>query len=102
MYAVTGSGCDEVVELLVDLGANIDSRDRGGMTALNWAASNGDAQLVALLLRRGAKPNVGAGDKRSSAVGALRSDRFFLPGPGGEMQRCLTFDAQSAFLGIHI
>jgi ankyrin repeat protein len=47
----------EVVKLLLDKGADPNTVDEGGFTALGGAASNGDRStaLVKLLLERGAK-----------------------------------------------
>ncbi len=68
MDAVTESRREDVVELLLDLGAKIDAQDKLGKTALDWAAFYGSVNLVQLLLRRGAKPNVGQGAKRTSSI----------------------------------
>jgi Ankyrin repeats (3 copies) len=52
-YAAT-KGDKEVVELLLDAGANIDGRDTQGWTALHKAAHQGSQEVVELLLRKGA------------------------------------------------
>jgi ankyrin repeat protein len=46
----------EVVKYLVDAGARIDDRDARGRTALMIAAEGGRAEIVTLLLARGADP----------------------------------------------
>lgn len=69
MYAVTDSKREDVIELLLDLGASIDAQDKLGLTALDRAAFDGDGKLAALLLKRGAQLNVGNGERRSSPVG---------------------------------
>jgi len=46
----------EVVKLLVESGAEVDTRREGGGTPLHSAAQNGDAQLVEFLLEHGADP----------------------------------------------
>ncbi|OAI41661.1 hypothetical protein AYO40_02690 [Planctomycetaceae bacterium SCGC AG-212-D15] len=47
-----------VMTELLDRGADINAQDRDGMTALIWAARNGRAPLVKLLIARGADLNV--------------------------------------------
>ncbi len=48
----------EAVERLLDGGAEVDSTDRYGSTALAAAAVNGQREVVRLLLERGADPNL--------------------------------------------
>jgi Ankyrin repeats (many copies) len=51
------SGNTDVINLLLDRGANVDVKERdSGATALMMAASIGRTDAVALLLRRGADP----------------------------------------------
>lgn len=47
----------EIVQALLDAGADPNARDRDGLTPLMWAAAMGPPDLVALLLRRGADAN---------------------------------------------
>src|SRR5436190_11727484 len=42
------------VRALVQSGADVNTPEGDGMTALHWAAEHGDADLAALLLARGA------------------------------------------------
>ena len=59
----------DIAELLLDLGAKIDSRNRDlGMTALDWAAFDGKLEVVKALLNRGANPNAGRGTTRSAPI----------------------------------
>ena len=53
-------GAAAVVKLLLDRGADIETRDDDGFTALMWASGNGAAAVVELLLDRGA--DIEAGD----------------------------------------
>jgi ankyrin repeat protein len=46
---------DQVVRLLLERGARLDIKDRSGYTALYWASAKGRAEVVALLLLRGAQ-----------------------------------------------
>jgi ankyrin repeat protein len=47
-----------LARLLLDAGADVNGRSDAGSTALNTAAQNGDDELVALLLERGADASV--------------------------------------------
>jgi ankyrin repeat protein len=49
----------EIAKLLLDAGADVDAHKRG-QTALHWAARGGQAEMVDLLLARGASPNARA------------------------------------------
>lgn len=51
-------GQDQAALLLLDLGADVNAKSRGGLTALMMAAGYGNAKLVAELLDRGADPYV--------------------------------------------
>jgi ankyrin repeat protein len=59
----------DIAELLLDLGAKINTR-RGdlGITPLDWAAFDGKVEMVKVLLRRGANPNAGKGKTRSAPI----------------------------------
>src|SRR5437868_3669295 len=46
-----------IVKLLVGKGARVKARDRNGMTALHYAASQASARIVAFLVSRGAEIN---------------------------------------------
>ncbi|KAF3827760.1 hypothetical protein GH733_000995 [Mirounga leonina] len=52
-----GFGRKDVVEYLLQNGANVQARDDGGLIPLHNACSFGHAEVVSLLLRHGADPN---------------------------------------------
>ena len=54
VHFASGSGDVELVQLLLDLGADLRAEDPSGKTALHWAARGGHAAAAALLLDRGA------------------------------------------------
>ena len=49
-----GAGDEAVVKLLLEKGADLDSKDNNGRTPLSWAARNGHDALVKLLFEEGA------------------------------------------------
>ena len=51
-------GHRDVVQLLLDKGANPNKATRTGATSLHWAAHSGHKNVVQLLLERGADPNL--------------------------------------------
>jgi len=72
----------EVVKFLVDAGARIDDRDARGRTALMIAAEGGRAEIVALLLARGADPSLrDQAGKRAADLTSLSSLRERLAAP---------------------
>jgi ankyrin repeat protein len=54
MLGAARLGMRDLVELLLDLGVDVDIADEGGIRALNHAAGAGAADVVELLLERGA------------------------------------------------
>ena len=56
LHLAAMEGHKAVVQLLLERGADIDSKDKGkfGRTPLSWAAENGHQAIVQLLLERGA------------------------------------------------
>ena len=52
-----GFGRKDVVEHLLEVGANVHARDDGGLIPLHNACSFGHAEVVTLLLRHGGDPN---------------------------------------------
>ncbi len=48
------AGHKEIVELLLDHGANIKARNKDGMTALAWVVKNSHKDVAAVLLAHGA------------------------------------------------
>ncbi|KAI8632076.1 hypothetical protein F5Y19DRAFT_472961 [Xylariaceae sp. FL1651] len=54
LFAALANGHKETVQLLLDRGADIESKDRFGQTPLSWAAEKGQKETVQLLLDRGA------------------------------------------------
>jgi ankyrin repeat protein len=54
LYAAARNGHRDVVEYLLDQGADVDTKGVFGATALHWAAFNGHEATVELLIERGA------------------------------------------------
>ncbi|GAB5578608.1 poly [ADP-ribose] polymerase tankyrase-2 isoform X2 [Prionailurus iriomotensis] len=57
LHFAAGFGRKDVVEYLLQNGANVQARDDGGLIPLHNACSFGHAEVVGLLLRHGADPN---------------------------------------------
>jgi 26S proteasome non-ATPase regulatory subunit 10 len=59
LHRAVGGGADKkpIVELLLELNADVNMVDNGGLTALHWAASFGYVQLGRLLLEHRANIN---------------------------------------------
>ncbi|KAI1199268.1 ankyrin repeat protein [Nemania serpens] len=55
LFWAVARGHKDMVELLLDHGANINTRDQSKLTPLHVAVSGGNKELVSLLLRRSAK-----------------------------------------------
>jgi ankyrin repeat protein/GNAT superfamily N-acetyltransferase len=80
------NGRREAVGLLLDLGVPVDARGPGGLTALQEATACDDADLVELLLERGADPG-----KRTPTDGPVADEPHY-----GE----LGWAAEAAYLGL--
>lgn len=57
LHFAAGFGRKDVVEHLLQTGANVHARDDGGLIPLHNACSFGHAEVVTLLLCQGADPN---------------------------------------------
>ncbi|XP_035701715.1 poly [ADP-ribose] polymerase tankyrase isoform X2 [Folsomia candida] len=57
LHFAAGYGRKDIVEYLLNLGAQINSQDEGGLQPLHNACSFGHTEVVRLLLSRGADPN---------------------------------------------
>ena len=67
----------KLAEVLIDAGADVNSREARGFTALHAAAENKDTEMVRMLLRRGADPTA-RDDKGRTPVGL--ADEVGAPG----------------------
>jgi ankyrin repeat protein len=68
LHAGTASGNREVVRLLLDAGAPVNTAQQEGWTPLHEAARKGDVEMARAMLARGADPRR-ANDKGVSAIG---------------------------------
>jgi len=53
----TGFGHKEVIKMLIDKGANVNSKAEGGWTPLHYATGGNDQEIVKLLIAKGADLN---------------------------------------------
>lgn len=72
--ALAGGARREVVEALLESGAEVDARAGGGYTPLHLAASRGASDLVELLLERGGDPTARSEDGATPAEIAQKRD----------------------------
>ena len=54
LHEAISKGHDEMVELLIEQGADVNGKDVGGGTPLGWAAKFGHKEIAALLIANGA------------------------------------------------
>lgn len=52
LFGATYFGLRPIVEMALELGADIEAQDEGGRTALHWAAKHGHVEILELLLIR--------------------------------------------------
>ncbi len=71
LIAAAARGHDPVVKELLSAGANPDATDTWGMTALMWAARNGRASTVKLLIAHGANLHAVSGNLSYGKLTAL-------------------------------
>ncbi len=63
----------EIVQVLLEAGANVNLRNADGATALGWAANVGELQLVTILVENGA--DVNAADDNGRTALSIAEDR---------------------------
>jgi ankyrin repeat protein len=73
LHAAIAGRRSDVVEVLVDAGADVNARQHGGWNALHGAAANGDRRVVELLLSRGA--DAAAANDTGVTAAAIARDR---------------------------
>jgi ankyrin repeat protein len=62
LHSAAAAGDVESARLLVEHGAEVNARQRGGFTALHSAAQNRDQELASLLISSGADPSAATDD----------------------------------------
>ena len=75
LFWAAKSGQRDAVEVLLDIGADINRRDAAGSTPLIWAAGMGNEDVVTLLLARGADMSVIDRDGRSALSFAIEKNQ---------------------------
>jgi hypothetical protein len=66
LQTAAGRGHAEIVQLLLEGGANVNAADKQGRTALHWAALRGHADCAKVLLDAGADPGLRTKEARNA------------------------------------
>ena len=74
--SIAAATCDEALQLLIEAGADVNRKDRDGMTPLMHAAASGSLERTELLLSAGAYVDKLDDAKRSALVHAIKRDQF--------------------------
>lgn len=75
-FAVVHARNENIIPLLLSLGANINAKDKDGWTALHYAVYRGDSDAVRTLLAHGANPSIRANDGRTADMVAIDSPHY--------------------------
>ena len=67
-------GNQEIIDILLNNGANIDAVDRKGRSALIKAVNNGNLDIISYLIKKGANLNVIDKDKKTALMYAVDSE----------------------------
>jgi ankyrin repeat protein len=67
LHSAAAAGRADIVQLLLESGADANARQQGGFIALHAAAQNGDHAMVKLLLDHGADAAAATDDGRTAA-----------------------------------
>ena len=65
-------GHTEIVQYLLNCGANVDAVDEHGISSLSWASGRNQIDIVTLLLKAGASPNLCNKDNTTPLIWASR------------------------------
>ena len=57
LHWASQNGDAEVVQMLIQNGCDVNSKDTYGQTALHWASENGHAKVVQILIQNGCDVN---------------------------------------------
>jgi ankyrin repeat protein len=78
VHAASGIGHAEVLALFADAGAALDALDFEGRTPLVLAARGGHAEVVRILLQRGARSQISGALREAAGEGHLEAARLLL------------------------
>ena len=71
LHSAAAAAHTDLVDMLLDAGAEVDAKQEGGWTALQSVALHGNVPMATALLARGASPDL-AGDDGRTAYGMAR------------------------------
>ena len=75
LHTVAYNGHKDIVQSLLDRGADVNAKDSDGWTALHWAAYNGYEEIVKALVRAGA--NVDTKNNRGETALQMAKSRYY-------------------------
>mmetsp|Transcript_93851 Transcript_93851/g.183995 ORF Transcript_93851/g.183995 Transcript_93851/m.183995 type:complete len:185 (+) Transcript_93851:70-624(+) len=76
LHRAAGAGHTELCEYFLEIGAEIDAKDKSGRTALHWASISGHSEIVKLLLDRGANVLAETAAKTNALHSAVEANRL--------------------------
>ena len=103
LHIAARKGHDAIASLLLDMGAEVEAKDRDGQTALHLASSTGHACLVRLLLNRGAKIAARNLDERTALhIAVMEGHEAVLEILASQMQKELEIRDLYGLTALHL
>mmetsp|Transcript_31469 Transcript_31469/g.53092 ORF Transcript_31469/g.53092 Transcript_31469/m.53092 type:complete len:185 (-) Transcript_31469:1170-1724(-) len=75
LHRAAGAGHMNLVSYFVELGAEINAKDKSGRTALHWAAISGHSEIIKYLIEKGADVTAETTLKNNALHSAVEANR---------------------------